>query len=436
MNRKFTELLFALGMLFVSCTPAPNLPQPFLTTMLALTETATSNATPTVIHPMPSARPLPSLTATPGISVFDTLIRRFVQEADKRRAERRKSDADYAKRIDKELNEGRVNFLFFGYGETYEPPSTERLIIGSYSIVSYNTHTKTADIISLTHDVRAPEIERQVREDERPSWLKHNFAIKIDQAYRAGGFELMRQVVENATGLSVDFQIVFKDALIIDLVDNLFGAIDLEVTGDFDAAPYYLDGVLQQATHFAKGTQKLNGTRTIQFMKALVADEYNKSLERNVRKVMVFRAMMESVRKTCNDRQFWLKVSSFAISGLTSERIAIDFDLLSLVVSNIGAIISGADSFVTDTGACGVSASNIGKTIYVVDPAVGDGGVQWIATSALTNPVTQQDMTSGRYPYDGFEVPFNADPYGDLVTGYWLSVRSLVKKSMMGTLLP
>ena len=81
----------------------------------------------------------------------------FAKEAERRRAELAKTDPDHSRRIDKALNDGRVNFLLFGYGETHEPPATEKAIIGSQTIISYDTHTRKADIISLTHDIRAPE---------------------------------------------------------------------------------------------------------------------------------------------------------------------------------------------------------------------------------------------------------------------------------------
>ncbi len=59
-------------------------------------------------------------------SLFDSLMRPFMYEAQIRREDRARKEPDYAKRIDKDLNEGRINFVLFGYGETHEPPATER----------------------------------------------------------------------------------------------------------------------------------------------------------------------------------------------------------------------------------------------------------------------------------------------------------------------
>src|SRR5574341_1156220 len=50
-------------------------------------------------------------------SLFETLIKPLANEAQKRREDRAKKEPEYAKRVDKELNEGRINFLLYGYGE-------------------------------------------------------------------------------------------------------------------------------------------------------------------------------------------------------------------------------------------------------------------------------------------------------------------------------
>ena len=50
----------------------------------------------------------------------------------------------------------------------------------------------------------------------------------------------------------------------------------------------------------------------------------------------------------------------------------------------------------------------------------------------LTNPIAKRDLASGVYPEVGvgMELPMNSNPYGDLITGYWQSVRRLVKQKL------
>lgn len=398
---------------------------PTVTSTPSRTTTPSLTALPPRIS-TPSPAPAPKPTAAPSpATLVDALINPFVNEAYRRRGERARLDPDYARRVDQKLNQGRINFLLFGYGETHEPPIAVDVIIGSLSILSYDLRTGRADIVSLTHDTRAPEIERFLAQRGRPS-----LPIKIDQAYRVGGFDLMRRTVEDATGLSIDFQIVFKDAPLLNLVDGVFGGIEIDNPADFKVQPFYLDGKLFEEGRFARGRQQLNGTQTIQYIKALTA-RHDPSLERNVRKVIVFRALLDGTNQRCHDRDFWLRVSSFVVGQSSSRTIQYDFDPLGLLVRNLGDVISSAGKFAKGEG-CDLGASRIGKTLYVVDPTVGDGGVQWVSMEVLTNPIAKQDLASGIYPDAGagMELPMNSNPYGDLVTGYWQSVRLLVKHKL------
>jgi hypothetical protein len=69
----------------------------------------------------------------------------------------------------------------------------------------------------------------------------------------------------------------------------------------------------------------------------------------------------------------------------------------------------------------------IARTMYIVDPASGDGGVQWVRANARDNAVTARDIDEHKYSELAMEVPYHGDPYApDLVTGYWTDVRRVV----------
>jgi hypothetical protein len=240
----------------------------------------------------------------------------------------------------------------------------------------------------------------------------------------------MRKTVEDATGLSVDFQIAFKDSLLLNLVDGVFGGIEIDNPADFKVQPFYLDGKMFEEGRFGKGRQPLNGTQTIQYIKALNTRR-DPSLERNVRKVIVFRALLDGTNQRCHDRDFWLRVSGFVVGQSSSKMIQFDFDPLALLVSNLPDVIASAGRFAKGEG-CDFGASRIGKALYVVDPTVGAGGVQWVSMEVLTNPIAKRDLDSGVYPDAGagMELPMNSNPYGDLITEYWQSVRLLVKQTL------
>ncbi|MGB8648510.1 MAG: LCP family protein [Anaerolineae bacterium] len=369
-------------------------------------------------HGLAVPNPLSSQT------LFARLLQPFAAEAQARRLQRARTDADYAHRVDAALATGRVNFLLFGYGETFEPPFTTA-IIGSYTIVSVDTQTGQADLISLTHDVRAPEIERALAQRGQQV-----HAVKIDQAYSVGGFDLMRRTVEDATGLPIDFQISFKDVVIKDLVDSVFEQVPVEVPADFDTAPFYLDGQKYDTAHMTQGVQQMNGTQVIQFMKSLEAGD-SQAVQRNARKELVLRGLLAAATDHCSDRGFWLKMSGLLVRQQWSGDVAYDFDPAALLVDNIGQLGSGFGDLLRYK-TCTVGAPQIARTQYIVDPESGGDGVRWASSDATVNPIARQDIDSGVYQAGGLgvAVPLNGDPYGDLVTGYWGSVRALVKQTL------
>jgi hypothetical protein len=360
-------------------------------------------------------------THTSTDSLFDALIAPLAREAQRRRADTARRDPEFYKRVDRALNEGRINFLLFGYGETHEPPLTERAIIGSHTLISYDTRTHQADIISFTHDIRAPELEREViRRGGKPA------ALRMDNAYNIGGFHLQRKMIENATGLAVDYQIVFRDAVLQRLIDNVFDGVQVNVPIAFDVHPFYLDGVKYPGGHFAQGVQKLNGRQVIQFIKTVpVAEgEYPKEIEHNARKALVFEGLLRTLDEQYTARAFWLKGAAFIAGEFLTGTIVCDFDPLALMVQTITTATNA--SFTRE-----LTLPKINRSLYIVDAAHGDGGVQWVNANAAENPITQKDIEAGVYITLAMAVPLNANPYGDLVTGYWTSVRTLVKETLL-----
>lgn len=438
-------LTFFLVILMVSCTTGqsapPNNPATSSTSSISPTLPAAQSSLASQSEPPASPTTQPTPTVTPSIlvnptragaenvseeSLFDVLMLPFVNEANRRRAERAKNDPEFAKRVDTGLNANRVNFLLYGYGETHEPPNTEKAIIGSHTIISYDTPTRSVVIISLTHDIRAPEIERELKKKS----LNKIGAIRIDQVYSVGGFKLMQQVLENATGLSIDFQVSFRETVMQDFIDSVFEGVVVDVPVAFNVHPFYLDGVKYEKGSFAQGRQKLSGRQVIQFIKTVPITEgyYGRDLEHNVRKHLVFNALLRAIEKNYKETWFWAKGSAFVARQTIGGGIAYDFDPIALIVTNIGQTIGNLSKLVNKDGAS--SMPRIQKSIYIVDPAHGEGGVQWITANAAVNPITKKDIDSGVYNAMDIEVPINANPYGDLVTEYWPSVRQVVRESI------
>ena len=366
--------------------------------------------------------------AVPGLIASQTLYGRlfepFQREARARRDEQSRADPDYSRRIDPALAAGRVNFLLFGYGETYEPPF-DRAIIGSYTLASFDSANGEIALISLTHDARAPEVERALA--ARGSRVG---AVKIDQAYSAGGFDLMRRTIEDATGLPVDFQVSFRDTVVQDMIQDVFGALTVDVPSELETAPFFLDARQYAGADFPRGRQQMDGIQAMQFMKSLEAGPAQ-VVQRNTRKDLILRSLITALTTNCSDRGLWLRLSALLAREQLGGRVAYDFDPVNLLARNLGAVgsdLSGAFRLKT----CGLGAPEIGRTLYIVDPGSGGDGLRWAASDAGLNPITRRDIETGVYQAGGLgvAVPPDANPYGDLVDGYWAPVRALVKRTL------
>ena len=369
----------------------------------------------------PPVAPTPSPVRTASNETqFERVLHALLLEAKRHRQANAAADPTYWTRIDPRLNAKRLNFLLFGYGETHEPPLTERAFIGSLTIFSYDYATGQIDLVSLTHDIRAPEAERYLH-DRGEAQVG---PIKIDRAYGFGGFDLMRRTVEDATGLAIDFQLAFREAAIAGATDSVFGGLDVDVPLDFKVNGFYLDGEKYPAGEFQKGPQRLNGVQVIQFIKTVpVEAHYDPALEHNARKHQVFRSIMNVVSQHAGDVAFLGRAALFFSGEVAHDSIAYDFDLRSLIVDNLRGMMADFGRSDARDG----SMPSVQRTVYVVDPASGDGGVQWVQANARDNPVTRRDIAEHRYGELAMEVPYHGDPYApDLVAQYWPDVRKLI----------
>jgi hypothetical protein len=390
------------------------------------------------LAPAPSLAPDPQVVAeavqpTPAPSPkrvvssdtqFERVLRPLLLEAKRHRKVNAAEDPAYWSRLDPSLNATRLNFLLFGYGETHEPPLTERAFIGSLTIFSYDYYTRQIDLVSLTHDIRAPEIERYLYDQtHRPVG-----PIKIDRAYNTGGFDLMRRTIEDATGLAIDYQLAFKESAIAGATDNVFGGLDVDVPLGFKVNGFYLDGEKYPAGQFKQGLQRLNGVQVIQFIKTVPVEvHYDAKLEHNARKHLVFRSLMDAMSEHTGDVAFLGRAAFFFSGQVARDSIAYDFDLRGLLTDNLRTMMADF----TRAEASNKDVPSVNRTLYVVDPASGDGGVQWVQANARDNPITKQDIAFHRYGELAMEVPYHGDPYAtNLAAQYWTDVRHLIAKRL------
>lgn len=377
----------------------------------------------------PANTPAPEAQQT---DMTGSLMEPFVRKAAEQRRQRLDRGADPV------LNEGRVNFVLFGYGETHEPPVTEHAWIGSFTVLSYDTAREEFRAVSMTHDIRAPEIERYLA--ERGSF--NGNAIKMFNAYEVGGFDLMGEVIANATGLSPDFQVYLPDSALARFVDTVPGSITVQSPKAFAVHPYYLDGVKYDTVgQFVKGANVLDGKGVVQFIKTVPIEEkdrYDKSLEHNARKHRVIKGLLQSVRERVLDPGFWMRARGFfadneQLANGSQEQQAralrYSFDPAEILTPHLGNIAGTVARSLAEGRTPTLRTPDFQGGLYIVAPEMGDGGVVWVEYSASVNPITRRDIERGVYPDIAMEVPYDADPYAaDLVTGYWPSVRSKVQE--------
>ncbi|MBI5878926.1 MAG: LCP family protein [Chloroflexi bacterium] len=374
--------------------------------------------TPTEL-PAPTPIPAPTVTQAQVNFVADIMKPLAAEAARRRRAAQDANPAGFATRIDAPFNANRLNFLVTGYGVTYEPPYPPTYK-GHVTLYSLDLNTLQISTVTLNHDIRAPEVERYMMRDGKkvgPS--------KLDRAHLAGGFPLARTTVEDATGLNVDFQLVFQDLVVKNIVDEVFGGLLVDVPYVFDAAPIVFADKQYPALRYAQGKQKLNGLQTLQFIKAINAQlgktKYDPRKEPAVRKQIVVTAVLDNIKRETTNPVFWARLANFLRRTLDNKEVEYDFDAASLLFQTINQYVA--------RGAQGEKIPlTITRSLFVVDQAIGDGGVQWVGTSA--NPIMVRDIKNGVYPELSISVPTGkADPYApDLAANYWTSVRQLVKK--------
>ncbi|MBI2021942.1 LCP family protein [Candidatus Daviesbacteria bacterium] len=381
-----------------------------------------------VALPTKAASPTAEPTPEKPINFMNEALKPFINEAMRKREIRKASDPEYAKRVDLQLNEGRINFVLAGYGVTLEEPFPPTRI-GSQTILSYNMKTQSFDVISLTHDIRAPEIERN---DQKKGQVSK--PTKIDQAYNSGKFPLMREVIEDATGLCVDFQVKLDDPAIKDLVDNVLGGLEIDLPFDLKTRDFFINNERQDKSKFPpfkKGPQTLSGTDTIRFLKAMADEPYDPSKERNVRKHLVFNALIGRVVKDISNPLFLTRALMFYKRAEDNGTLDIEADFGELVKNNLGNLLNlaGQKLFRKTEGATSLKT---GKTLYIVDPGSGGGGVNWVGAAKEDNQNIREEFEANVYEKDtSLAIPQGGNPKSqDLVAEYWGSLRRYIKQQL------
>lgn len=386
--------------------------------------------------------------------LFNSFLEPFIEESKRLRLERKKTDPEYSRRVDEKLNSGRVTFVTISRGITHEPP-TEKAEIASMTIYSFDYVNGTFSTITLTHDLRAPEIERELMAKNLITKGQEGSVQKLDQAIlnpNVGGFNLTRLVLEDATGLSIDFQIELHDTIIQRIVDKLFeGKLEVDVPVPVTLIEYYIGDEKFPRREFKKGPHLLTGSETVGFIKAIPTvgpgnPLYNTRMENAQRQSLVIDSILKAVKRKLSssnnlEKLTFLNNLRVLVNDLVkTKELSFDFNPIVLIANNFGGVIEETIKVILGGQRLNTDFPPKVSSPYIVDPACSKEGnespVHWVDKNHLGRPGEKNndaDLNNGVYPMggNGFEVPFEGNPHGDLVTEYWQRVRAYIRKEIL-----
>ncbi|TSC87444.1 MAG: hypothetical protein G01um10147_621 [Microgenomates group bacterium Gr01-1014_7] len=371
-------------------------------------------------------------------TIFNEFIKPLIEEAARRRKQRAESDPNYYHRVDRQLNEGRINILLYGSGIMLRPGLDPGRFTAN-QILSIALKKRTVDLISITSETRAPNVERYYKQitGENP------YILSINNSFEIGGFDLMRETFEQATGLSMDFQMVFSDATIKNFVDEVLGGkLDMDIPYDHYAHKIFIDGVEYPAQQFKTGRRSLNSVSVVQYMKGETAG-WEKGRLPHHRKHHILDSLINNAKGNLVNPvlapAFLINFRDFLNrqTGKEKDGLVLDFDLNTAFDFDI---FNGRKDRLVGRG-LGFNELRVDKKIAMMNADMGGVGIRYVSEDAKTNPVSDRDFKAGIYPIDvedatgqkwsGVALPYNGNPHADdLVSGYWIEPRKVVKETL------
>ncbi|MBI2601198.1 LCP family protein [Candidatus Daviesbacteria bacterium] len=389
----------------------------------------------------PTATAEPTKPPVKEVKLTNELLKPFVEQAYRKRAERERNDPEYSKRVDKELSDNTVNAVLWVYweehGESYANYG------GSPTVISYDLKTGKIRSVSLSRDIRTPNLEKRQSDGRvQTMYMRH--------VYREGKFDQVREVVEEATGLAIDYQMVIKDTVIRDLLDKV-GPLDVQVQKDHLTGPFKLGGQEYGPKLIKAGPQQMDTLTAMRFILAEDENPDGKQDERSYRKNVLVKALLKKLQSKVKENYFFVKeLYDLMQTEIDQGMMQPDFDrnLLSVGMGNLGNLFTIGLSGLGLAKELLLNRSNVDTTIpeadpqkeiIIHDPYWGDGGVNRAHNIVNFQHVRGMQVESIRdEAQNGFLpqhmlIPDGGDPYtSDRVNKYWQSIRKLVKNKLLG----
>jgi hypothetical protein len=371
--------------------------------------------------------------ATDKRLLFDDFIAPLVAQAVERRASQAAHDPTYTSRIDQGLNARRLSVAILGYGEEHEQTYEEMGV--SPTILTLNLDTWDMVTISLSRDIRTPELE------DLTATVPPRDPLTLRAGYRLRGFDGLRPIFEAITGLAIDYQVVMRDVFLRDYLQDVSGPVRIVVPKPFHTNVYRLAGQEHPPDSLAAGLQTLDPDHAMTFVLGEELDPQGKVDERSYRKNLLLQTLSCGVREriAAQDAGFVFNLVRFGLGEINDHNLSTDFDF-QMVASGLGQM---GQSFVLSRGDVDTTfpQASGARQLVVHDESYGDGGVRRVH-NMQTQPDTHGVPDSATVKEElrmgalgGFVlIPIGGDPYADdLVNGYWFAVRQLVRTTLLGT---
>jgi len=168
-------------------------------------------------------------------------------------------------------NDGRVNILLLGIGGgTHDGADLTDTII----VASFHIKNKSLALISIPRDLWSDTLKDKI-----------NSAYHYGEEKRkGGGIPLTKAIVEDVIGIPIHYSMVYDFSQFASTIDSI-GGIDVSIESSFTDDQYPIAGkendlcdgdmtyaCRYESVHFEKGTEHMNGTRALQYVRSRHAE--------------------------------------------------------------------------------------------------------------------------------------------------------------------
>lgn len=404
-ERSRLEIAFALITLGVTATalatPALMVLNQYLQTSVQTAEQTIPSSTP---RPTETPAPTPEIRVEPRDLFREVIAPQIYQKVVQMREERARSDPDYLQRASPELNKNRINLVVLGGRK-------EDSLADTILILSYHLPSHTVSLISIPRDLQSPEVLRKTNDV---------YNSRINQAFGEGGFSLAKLALENATGLSADLTMRANFDVLVDLIDQTVGYVEVDLDKAINDPTYpALKGSEYESFSIAAGKQRLDGATALEVARSRHGSSDYDRAERQRQIVMAFfkRVLEEGSNNPIRGAQILQTINGILQQKAQEGTFQPDFDINMLLLSNFGQLIQNTPSILWQQVFGG--GWRIAK-----QPSFSSLGIdnQNLVVGAGVSNLSITKIRGGN--------PNTTNPRQE----YWGPVRNLVQKSLTGKL--